>query len=397
MNTMAQPLGPSSLPIIGRLVWKDTRRLAAFFVAMIALAVGIQCIITWTISNSSNDFGQFGGYTFAALGGFAALFAAACGATSFATEKEERTFDILQLLPLKSSQLLVGKLLAIIVLSLAFLLLMTLLARFWMPNVQKSWQPFLATFVVGTFEYFAWSLLFSVLLRSPLNAAIAGIFCASASSQIAVYFASGGMNIDYVSLEPYAFAWKTRLAIASVVFAVAVWKAKDWLSSSPTGTQTSDRQVSSNQSNAVENELSTCGFFANRHIGSSTLLAKQLVAGTSAAIMAKRPRELDRCQLGVLTDSRFSDPTLRVKLRNVVDRFDFGMHRRRICWGSCDLVRREPKPFREFILGNPRRVAEHCLVFASRTMGTSDCLASCGNCSGNIDCCLFPRHSDLQL
>ena len=91
------------------LVWKETSQLKEFFIAMVVLAAFLQILLTVVAGFSSNP-PKF--LAIAMAGGFVALFAAACGATLFATEKETGTFQNLQLLPINSRQLATGKLLA---------------------------------------------------------------------------------------------------------------------------------------------------------------------------------------------------------------------------------------------------------------------------------------------
>ena len=84
---------PSQPGAFRSLFWKETWQLKEFFLAMIVLGGLLQMLVAGLlISFGDGATTQQAMYSVFVIGGFAALFASACGATLFATEKEERTF-----------------------------------------------------------------------------------------------------------------------------------------------------------------------------------------------------------------------------------------------------------------------------------------------------------------
>ena len=125
--------------------------------------------------------------------------------------------------------------------------------------------PFVAVFGLATIEFFAWSWLFSLILSRPLNAAVVGIFFASAGIQVAVFFTKDG-NIDYASLEPYIVAWPVRLAIATMVLIACAVLAKDWLNTD----YKSRRSITSEGSRSIASVISAPGRMTSRLIRKNT-------------------------------------------------------------------------------------------------------------------------------
>ena len=229
------------------LVWKELWQMKEFFGAMVVLAAFLQLAVTAALKSlEPTATVSMGVWAYSVVGGFVALFAAASGATLYATEKEERTYQNLQLLPLTGSQLLKGKLAAALAMCCLFFLISILIAfmsiLFLGGSIFESALPdanephwlvtYVAIFGLGAVEFFAWSWLFSVLLSQPLNAAMLGIFFASLGIQLGV-FLSYQQNIDYGSLAPYLVAWPTRALVAGVVLAIATVNALRWLQIAP--------------------------------------------------------------------------------------------------------------------------------------------------------------------
>lgn len=230
------------------LVWKELWQMKEFFGAMVVLAALLQFAVTAALKSlEPTATVSMGVWAYSVVGGFVALFAAASGATLYATEKEERTYQNLQLLPLTGSQLLRGKLTAalamcslffLVSIVIAFISIRIFLGESLFDNAllyanEPYWLfTYIAIFGLGAVEFFAWSWLFSVLLSQPLNAAMLGIFFASLGIQLGVLL-SYQQNIDYGSLVPYLLAWPTRALVAGVVLAIASAAAVRWLHKAP--------------------------------------------------------------------------------------------------------------------------------------------------------------------
>lgn len=224
MNTIA----------IQRIAWKEFRQQAVFFVALIAIAVPAGVLLAGLLGNMGST-PETASWPAMILGLFCALYAAACGATLYATEKEERTFQILQLLPLNARQLLIGKLSVAAFLGFGFCVAM-LLGAWWLCGQETSafsrigWlKAWFLTFGLGAIEFFAWSLLFSLILKRPLVAATLGIAVASTTVQMILRAVTGSL-FEPFELAPYVDAFWYRALIALVLLAVDFWIASRWLS-----------------------------------------------------------------------------------------------------------------------------------------------------------------------
>ncbi|MGI9516726.1 MAG: ABC transporter permease [Pirellulaceae bacterium] len=226
---------------VQRIAWKEFRQQIVFFALLAAIAFGVQMLVV--LSSNSRWFSDAQGtahFAFVFVGLFAILYAAACGATLYATEKEERTFQMLQTLPISSRHLLTGKLSVAIALCMAFLVAAILIATLCaaianvvfysrLPGQPMSWAgQFLGTFGLGVVEFFAWSWLFSLLLRRPLVAAILGIAVASTVVQIITHAVTVGV-FEPFTLAPYAGAAGYRAAALVPVLLLSAWVASQWL------------------------------------------------------------------------------------------------------------------------------------------------------------------------
>ncbi len=81
--------------IFWRFLWKEYRVMRAFWISMACLAVLAQLALV-TFPGLTHDSAAWT-FSFALI--FPALYAVACGATMFAAEKEEGTYEFLRSLP----------------------------------------------------------------------------------------------------------------------------------------------------------------------------------------------------------------------------------------------------------------------------------------------------------
>ena len=222
------------------LFWKESRQLLPFFYAMLLLGGLFQLLIAFVVTGMPNSTSETWFVCVGLIGGFSALFAVAAASTLFATEKEDGTFQNLQLLPITSKQVYNPKLAAAATLSCLFLLITLGIAAVCytvadVPAPQQtsttsgSWVVlYLQVFGLATVEFFLWGWLLSVLISRPLNAAIISILMASLTIQLAI-FCTGEQYLDFMSPAPYVMAWKFRMIFALVVLAIA-WKySVNWL------------------------------------------------------------------------------------------------------------------------------------------------------------------------
>ena len=155
----------------------------------------------------------------------------------FATEHEAGTYDFQRSLPLSSSRLLLGKcafaLCSVVLLYAVCWLVAVILSGValreafanlpgWMPVGMQGRLVHVPVFVSLSFaaELLLWLVLFSLLLRHPLTAAIAGAAAAAATATYITWNAAG----------PPADRPATQLAVALLLAAADVWLGLRWLS-----------------------------------------------------------------------------------------------------------------------------------------------------------------------
>src|SRR5690606_34059817 len=135
----------------------------------------------------------------------ASLYAVGVAATTFSMEHEEETYYYLSSLPARWFPLLAGKLsfAAATSVALAGALSVTgwLFADFRFPR-QDVTLATLGVFGFAIVEMLAWGMLFSLLLRQPLLAALLTIGAESLTLTIAVSYLSN-MNLPALTLSSY--------------------------------------------------------------------------------------------------------------------------------------------------------------------------------------------------
>lgn len=209
-----------------RFAWKEYRMLRGFWLAILVLGVLEQWVSTLMVDNSH----IIPGWLFTSAWGAAALYAVGAAVTLFGAENEERTRAFLQLLPGRWQPMFFAKLAVAVgsAVLLAGLLSLTgwLIAGLEWPPAE---QCLLALSVAGVaiVEATVWGLLFSLLWKQPLMAAVAAMAVASLGSQLAIL--ATPLARDFFSAESYQAAVPMRLAICLVVFAVDVVLGRRWL------------------------------------------------------------------------------------------------------------------------------------------------------------------------
>jgi ABC-type transport system involved in multi-copper enzyme maturation permease subunit len=215
--------------IFWRFVWKEYRVMRAFWISMACLAVLAQLALV--AFPGLTHYSTVWTFSFALI--FPALYAVACGATMFAAEKEDGTYEFLRGLPVTAWRILTGK--------LAFAVASTLLliAALWClaaglsrgSSVDAQLRPQLwGTYGLAAVEGLAWGMLFSLVLRRPLQAAVLAIAAASVAVHVALWrsmpFAGEGHVFElgqYLAVVPY------RSMIAGAVLLVDGLLVRRWL------------------------------------------------------------------------------------------------------------------------------------------------------------------------
>ncbi|TWU29440.1 hypothetical protein [Bythopirellula polymerisocia] len=209
-----------------RFAWKEYRMLRGFWLAILVLGAVGQWVSTLMMIN---DY-LIPSWLFSSAWGAAALYAVGAAVTLFGAENEERTRGFLQLLPGLWQPIFFAKLAVAVgsAVLLAGVLCLTgwMIAGFVWPAAE---QCILSLTVAGVaiVEATVWGLLFSLLWKQPLMAAVAAMAVASFGSQLAVL--ATPLARDSFSAESYQAAIPMRLAICLVVFVVDVLIGSQWL------------------------------------------------------------------------------------------------------------------------------------------------------------------------
>ena len=217
--------------IFWRFLWKEYRVMRAFWISMACLTVLAQ--LSLVAFPGLTHYAAAWTFSFALI--FPALYAVACGATMFAAEKEDATYEFLRGLPVTAWRILTGKL-AFAVASTLLLIAVLLSTDALMPhgfaaNAEPRLQ-FVGTFGPAIVEGLAWGMLFSLVMSRPLQAAVLAIAAGSATVHLTLWrthpYASEGHVFDasgYVAAFPY------RVAIAGAVLLVDGLLVRGWLQS----------------------------------------------------------------------------------------------------------------------------------------------------------------------
>lgn len=212
--------------VFHRFAWKEYRMLRGFWLAVLVLAVLEQWISTLML-----DAGPIvPGWMFASAWGAAALYAVGAAVTLFSAENEERTREFLQTLPTQWLPMFLAK--VSLAVGSALLLAGGLCLTGWIIAGQMwpstaDWQLALSVGSVAVLEATVWGLLFSLLWRQPLLAAVAALAAASIGAQLAIGFTPNVRNA--FTVQSYDEATLARLLLCLGVFALDVVISRRWL------------------------------------------------------------------------------------------------------------------------------------------------------------------------
>ncbi|MHB1037015.1 MAG: hypothetical protein ACYC35_19465, partial [Pirellulales bacterium] len=222
----------NSAAVFWRFTWKEYRVMRGFWLSLAVMAVLGQWIVSqWPRGDWSPATWYFG-LALVVPG----LYALGCGATMFALEREEATYDFLCGLPATGRRLLLGKLglgvLSVLVMFGLLGCMASYLVEWQLPEPKVQWD-LVATFGPAWAEALAWAILFSLLTSRPLSAAcLAGavIFAVVLPTSLMV----GGLvcstrDVDALEFGLYVASLPYRAALAALVLCVDFWLAKRWL------------------------------------------------------------------------------------------------------------------------------------------------------------------------
>ncbi len=208
--------------IIHRLVWKELRLLGPFWAAMAVLTIFLELVAA-----AVSPRGDLTALFMVAIG-LPAFHGLGCGATMFAAEHEAGTYDFLRGLPLKPAELLVGKL-AFATISTPLLFLVCWLAAVGLSRGQLPSAGFLhgawGLWGFAWVELLVWGMLFSLLLKQPMKAAMLG----AAGASWSVFSLASQGNSHLMGMGFYAAVLPSRMAVAAAIGLVDVWLTLRWL------------------------------------------------------------------------------------------------------------------------------------------------------------------------
>ena len=210
---------------VRRFAWKEYRVLRGFWISLALMAIAGQLFVVMFLAKTALLPGLFAVALIAV-----ALYALGNGATMFATEREEETYDLLRMLPVTNGQVVLGKL-AFSVTSLIAIAVVLLTSAWvlagWRLPAPVSHRQLWATFGLGALELLVWGVFFSLLSSRPLQAAIMGVVATSASVTMLIHLDGHGRLIH--TLPVYVDVVPMRLLIVAVMAAVDLGLGMRWL------------------------------------------------------------------------------------------------------------------------------------------------------------------------
>ena len=215
--------------IFWRFLWKEYRVMRAFWISMAVLAVLAQLAL-WAFPQVVFRPAV---WTFSIALFFPALYAVACGATMFAAEREEGTYEFLRSLPVTAWRMLSGKLAFAITSALLLIATLRLTAAIVSDTSAVDAHERLqlwATFGLAAVEGLAWGMLFSLVLRRPLQAAVLAMAAVSLATHVILWRVAPVAGEAHIyDLERYLGAVPVRLLVAAIIFLADGLLVRRWL------------------------------------------------------------------------------------------------------------------------------------------------------------------------
>jgi hypothetical protein len=206
--------------IFGRLMWKEYRLQRSLWIAMAVLALVVMLPAFVFVHQKDERLQAL--YWIAMT--VSAFYGLGCGASLFAGERENGTYEFQRLFPVTARQVFCGKT------AFAFLSLAALFAATWafamvlnagvLPKAELCGMMWTSLGVFGV-ELLLWAILFSLLTKRVLVAAVFGVAVPSCIMQSVVPFLVWSPERLQAALLP-------RLAIVACLAAVDFWLGWRW-------------------------------------------------------------------------------------------------------------------------------------------------------------------------
>ncbi len=210
--------------IAARFFWKEFRRLRG-----LAIGIGFLAVVLVLLISTIMRENDLAGFALLIATGAPVIFAVGGSIVLFAVEHEEGTRGWLQLLPTDWRATLLGKLTALVMLTLALAVSLFVFACFVWPAAIGSNALYLGVRQSAVFscEVIAWGVLLSLVCPKPLLAAVLACAATSLNSQLAI-------ALSVARTSGYGIAGlddsiPIRLGLAGLVLLIDTLLARRWL------------------------------------------------------------------------------------------------------------------------------------------------------------------------
>jgi ABC-type transport system involved in multi-copper enzyme maturation permease subunit len=214
------------------LVWKEYRTQRSLWLAIVAMAVLLACLLQWIRLVSPSLDMQPAGFSFFALA-FPPIFAWAAACMLFAGEHEQETFPFLSAQPVPARDVFLAKLVSIVAGVLLLIPPLGLL-DLWLSAGQPVYGASLARYAwlnmgLTSLELSAWSILFSLLLHRVIHALLAA--AAAESAMVITLFVIHDTffsGVHQYSDAPIVGTLLPRFLVSLLVFGGAFYLGRTW-------------------------------------------------------------------------------------------------------------------------------------------------------------------------
>lgn len=218
-----------------RLAWKEYRMLRGFWIALALATVGLQLLFVVTMTMTNQPTIDWSDHLYGLGLVMVTFYALGCGATLFAVEREEETYEFLRALPVAGRQVMRAKF-AVAAASIVALWGIVYLESLLVSGME--WPETLvhadlwATFGLAAIEAVTWGMFFSLLLRRPISAVFAAAATGIVSVGLIVWWVVEVQSHIIMGIEDMPVLILYRALAIVAVGAAAVWLAWHWFDDS---------------------------------------------------------------------------------------------------------------------------------------------------------------------
>ena len=205
--------------------WKEYRQMRSFWLSLLLVAVMLQLII-FAMTEHGHPQDSMTGMAVC----FAALYALGCGATMFAMEHDNGTYDFLRALPTNGLSTFLSKV-TFTLISAPLLFAATFGCAWFLSSLRgltmEAQWVIASIWCLGALTLFAWATLFSLLMRHVVPAALLGGFAGCVTIPL-VMWAAWALRAPFSTRETGA---DVAVILSLVIVAVSianVWLGTRW-------------------------------------------------------------------------------------------------------------------------------------------------------------------------